>query len=119
VKTLLQVKKMTAILEKETPKTPIGEKRTRYLTHSKDLMVVVIDFDDGPAAKPDEPHSHPHQQITYVAEGELLFFIEEERTRLNTGDMIVIPPDTLHSVQPVSEHVRLVDTFSPIREDFL
>ncbi|MCG8335764.1 MAG: cupin domain-containing protein [Proteobacteria bacterium] len=110
---------MTATLEKETPKTSIGEKRERYLAYSKDLMVVVIDFDDGPMEQPDEPHSHPHQQITYVAEGELFFFINGEKTRLQAGDIMVVPPDAPHTIQLISEHVRLVDTFSPIREDFL
>ncbi len=110
---------MTFILEKNIAKETIAEKRTRYLTHSKNLMMVVIDFDDGPCDVPDEPHSHPHEQITYVAEGELLFFINQEESRVQTGDIIVIPPDAPHSVQPLSKHVRLIDTFTPIREDFL
>lgn len=110
---------MAAILEKDTPKTAIGDKRERYLAHAKNLMVVVIDFDDGPLDAPDAPHSHPHEQITYVADGELLFFLNDEKFHLQTGDIIVIPPDTPHTIQPLRKHVRLVDTFSPIREDFL
>ena len=41
--------------------------------HTDKLMMVVIDFEDGPAAKPDTPHTSPHEQVTYVAEGEVLF----------------------------------------------
>jgi quercetin dioxygenase-like cupin family protein len=110
---------MTAVIEKDTPKTTIGDKRARYLAHGKNLMMAVIDIDDGPLEAPDAPHSHPHEQITYVAAGELLFFLNDEQFHLQTGDIIVIPPDTPHTIQPLGKHVRLVDSFSPIREDFL
>ena len=110
---------MTLIKESRVQKTTIGEKRTRYLAHAENLMVVVIDLDDGPCDNPDQPHQHPHEQITYVASGTLLFFLDQEKFKLQAGDMMVIPPDTPHTVQPLSPHVRLIDTFSPIREDFL
>ncbi len=110
---------MAAVLENQVTKESIGDKRERYLAHSENLMVVVIDFEDGPCDQPDEPHSHPHEQITYVARGELLFFLDGVETRLAEGDVFVIPPDVPHSIQPISNHVRLVDSFSPIRDDFL
>jgi hypothetical protein len=34
-------------------------------------------------------------------------------------DMITVPPDAPHTIQLLAEKVRLVDTFNPIREDFL
>ena len=39
-----------------TPES-IGEGRTRYLAHTEKLMMVVIDFTDGPTSEPDPPHS--------------------------------------------------------------
>jgi len=110
---------MTVLHRAKAAHEPIAKGRTRYLVHTDDLMVVVIDFADGPASEPDPPHSHPHQQITYVAEGEVLFFIEDEPHKLGPGDLITVPPDAPHTIQLLSESVRLVDTFSPIREDFL
>jgi quercetin dioxygenase-like cupin family protein len=110
---------MTVIIENNVKKTIIAEQRTRYLAHSENLMVVVIDIDDGPLDQPDPPHSHPHEQISYVADGELFFFLEDESIKLNAGDIIVIPPNIPHTIQPLSNHVRLVDSFSPIRDDFL
>ena len=97
----------------------IAEARTRYLAYTEHLLMAVIDFHDGPADQPDPPHSHPHEQITYVVSGELLVFIGEERMRLGPGDMFSVPPDVPHSVQVLTDHVRLVDTFHPVREDFL
>ena len=91
----------------------------RRITHLDNLMVVVCDFTNGPAANPDPPHSHPHEQITYVAEGELFLFLGEEKHHLTQGDVFLVPPDLPHCIQTISAHVRLIDCFSPIREDFL
>jgi len=91
----------------------------RRITHLENLMVVVCDFTNGPMPIPDPPHSHPHQQITYVAEGELLLFLDEEKHHLTQGDIFLVPSDLPHCIQTISRHVRLIDCFSPIREDFL
>ena len=93
--------------------------RTRRILHTDHLMMVVIDFADGPAAKPDTPHTHPHEQVTYVAEGEVLFFIGEESRRLVPGDMVAVPPDLPQPIQLLTPRVRLIDTFTPLRQEFL
>ena len=110
---------MGTVKEREAGKKEIGVKRTRYLAHSENLMMVVIDFDDGPTSEPDPPHDHPHEQISYVAAGEIIVILGEERVRLGAGDMFVVPPHLPHSVQLLTRHVRLVDTFTPLRQDFL
>jgi quercetin dioxygenase-like cupin family protein len=110
---------MSATLRNTAPRQTIAPGRERYLTHTDHLMMVVFDFTDGPSEQPDPPHSHPHEQVTYVAEGELLFFIGDTHYQLSAGDMITVPPNMPHSIQLLSSKVRLVDTFSPIREDFL
>ena len=110
---------MSVVRRNETTPEPIAPGRQRYLVHTDDVMVVVIDFEDGPHAAPDPPHSHPHQQVTYVADGELLFFLGDEPHALKTGDLITVPPDVPHTIQLKTARARLVDTFSPIREDFL
>ena len=95
---------------------PGHERRISYLNN---LMVVICDFTSGPMEIPEKPHSHPHEQITYVEEGELYFFIGEERLLLKKGDIVSIPSETSHCIQNISTFVRLIDSFSPIREDFL
>jgi quercetin dioxygenase-like cupin family protein len=91
----------------------------RRLGYTDNLMMVIIDFDDGPQAEPDPPHAHPHEQVSYVAEGEIYFFIEDKCERLGPGDMFLALPNQPHSIQLLTEHVRLVDCFTPIRDDFL
>ena len=110
---------MTVVKREATTPETIAPGRTRYLSHSDNLMMVVIDFTDGPATEPDPPHWHPHEQVTYVAAGEVLFFIDGEPTHLTVGDMITVPSNAPHTIQLLTDYVRLVDTFTPLREDFL
>ncbi len=91
----------------------------RTISHLNNLMMVVCDFKNGPMKNPDPPHSHPHEQITYVADGELFFFINEEKQLLKKGDIVNIPSGLPHCIQTLSNHVRLIDSFSPVRKDFI
>jgi quercetin dioxygenase-like cupin family protein len=110
---------MATLKYDEMAVTQIREGAERRLGHTNNLMMVVIDFYDGPKDKPDPPHSHPHEQVSYVAEGAVLFVIEDQQTRLGPGDIAVVPSGKPHSIQQLTEHVRLVDCFTPIRQDFL
>jgi len=110
---------MGIVKPSEITVTPISAGRSRYLAHTDHLMAVVVDFNDGPASIPDPPHSHPHEQVSYVAAGELILVMGEEKTRLSVGDLFTVPANVPHAVQTLSPHVRLIDAFNPIREDFL
>jgi unsaturated pyranuronate lyase len=104
---------------REMPVEKIREGAERRLGHTDNLMIVVMDFYDGPKEHPDPPHSHPHEQVSYVAEGEVLVIIDEAQTRLGPGDVFLVPSGRPHSIQQLTGHVRLVDCFTPIRQDFL
>ncbi len=91
----------------------------RSIAHLDNLMVVVCNFTKGPMASPDPPHSHPNEQITYVAEGELLFFKDGKEYKLTKGDLITVPSSVPHCIQTISSYVKLIDSFNPIRKDFL
>jgi quercetin dioxygenase-like cupin family protein len=97
----------------------IGEGAERRVAHTENLMIVVVDFSDGPQSQPDPPHSHPHQQVCYVVEGEIVFIMDGEQARLGSGDVFLVPSGRPHTIQRLTEHVRLVDCFTLIREDFL
>ncbi len=97
----------------------IREGMERRLGYTDNLMMVIVDFRDGPQTKPDPPHSHSHEQVSYVAEGEILFFLENDVERLGPGDIFLVPPNKPHTIQLLTNHVRIVDCFHPIRQDFL
>ncbi|NLX10906.1 MAG: cupin domain-containing protein [Chloroflexi bacterium] len=111
---------MPTLKYQDTPADPIAPGVERRLAYSDNLMLVVIDFDDGPTSAPDPYHSHPHEQVSYVAEGEIIFFLEgAEPEHLKPGDMFMAPSGVPHTIQRLTAHVRLVDAFTPIREEFL
>jgi quercetin dioxygenase-like cupin family protein len=103
----------------ELRRETVAEGRTRLQVHTERLMMVVMDLADGPAAQPDPPHSHPHEQISYVVSGRVRYFVADEHADLEPGDLVTIPAGVPHRVQPLSPAVRLADAFHPIREDFL
>ena len=62
-------------------------------------------------------HSHPHEQLGHVLEGELELTIAGEPHVLVPGDAFQIPGGVEHSAR--SEHGCLVmDVFQPVREDY-
>ena len=98
----------------------VREGLTRRFVHGDSLMLVVIDFDNGPWSQPEPWHFHTHEQATYVVEGEFIFFCEDEPDqKLSAGDMFWVISNKKHAIQLLSKTLKLVDSFSPVREDFL
>jgi len=91
----------------------------RKIAYLKEMMVATIEFTGEPMDQPEIPHSHPHEQISYVAEGSLYVFIDGEKQLLKEGDLFLVPSNVPHSIQTLTEKVKLVDMFTPLREDFL
>jgi quercetin dioxygenase-like cupin family protein len=110
---------MNTIQYDQTKATQIRPGVERRLAYTPNLMMTVMDFYDGPTSMPDPLHAHPHEQITYVVEGEIVFVIGDESVHLKPGDMVTIPSEAPHSIQLLSAHVRLIDCFTPVRQDFL
>lgn len=81
-----------------------------------DLMLVVVDLDSN-AEVP--LHSHPHEQAGTVLEGEINFVIAGEFKTLHAGDLYFIPKEVEHSATAGDIGARVIDIFTPIREDFI
>ena len=110
---------MSIVKQDNAEKEKIGKGRERYLTHTDTLMMVVIDLSDGPTQEPDPPHSHPHEQVSYVAAGRIMVHIGNTEQELGPGDMFTVSPDVEHTIMLLTTHVRLIDCFTPLREDLL
>ncbi len=111
---------MSVLLFDETPYEIINNRVKRKLIHTENLMTVVVDFSEGPWAEADPLHNHPHEQTTFIAEGEVIFYFEgEPEQRLKAGDMVAVSPYVKHAIKLVSPTARLIDSFNPVREDFL
>jgi quercetin dioxygenase-like cupin family protein len=78
------------------------------------IMLVEVHFEaNTPAAR----HSHPHEQITYVAKGRMKFIRDQEEIIVKAGESIRMPSNVPHEAASFEESV-LLDFFSPPREDF-
>ena len=87
----------------------------QVLSDSAELMVVAFGFDQGAQGA---LHSHPHVQSTYVESGRFRFQIGEDSFEVGPGDSFVIPSGARHGCVCL-EPGRLIDTFTPRRDDFL
>lgn len=98
------------------PRVEAGEGVTRsVLAENPELMVVEFAFEkDSVGAL----HHHIHVQSTYVAEGVFDFTVGGETRRLHKGDSLVIESNVEHGCKAF-EAGRLIDTFTPRRDDFL
>ena len=111
---------MPVLRANDTVMTTVKDGVQRRIIHTDKLMMVVIDFDNGPWTQPDPPHSHVHEQTTFVVEGEIIFFSEgESEQRLSPGDMFSVPSGKEHTIQLLTRTAKLVDSFNPLREEFL
>ena len=92
----------------------------RRIIYTQDLMTAMVDFLDGPWAEAEPFHSHPHEQTSYIASGNILFFCEgEPEQHLQEGDMFAVASGKKHAIRLLSASARLVDSFNPIRQEFL
>jgi quercetin dioxygenase-like cupin family protein len=62
-------------------------------------------------------HSHPHEQSTYVLEGELEFELGGEIRIIRAGELVIVPGGVEHFVKVGPVLTRVLDNFSPVRED--
>ncbi len=62
-------------------------------------------------------HSHLHEQIVNVIEGEFELAIDEDREKVGPGSVAVIPPHVKHAGLALTA-CRIIDVFYPMREDY-
>lgn len=104
------------VVAKDTPKEDLGNGITRQiLGYGPEIMLVRVWFDKGAVG---DVHSHPHSQSTYVESGKFETFIDGKKQVLEAGDSFYIAPHLDHGAVCLEAGV-LLDTFSPLREDFL
>ncbi|MFV0332772.1 MAG: cupin domain-containing protein [Tropicimonas sp.] len=93
---------------------PHGVKR-QVLSENEQIMVVAFAFPEGGKG---DLHQHAHVQSTYVQSGRFSFTMDGETFDVEAGDSFVIPSNALHGCTCL-EAGRLIDTFTPRRDDFL
>ena len=63
-------------------------------------------------------HSHPNEQLTFIAEGALKFWIDGKEIVVNAGEVLIIPPNMPHKAEALEDTVDF-DVFNPPRADWM
>ena len=100
-------------LELETVEA--GKVSRKIRARGGELMMVEVYFEAGACGA---DHRHVHEQMTYCLSGEFVFTVDGESTTVRAGDSLYVPSSALHGTRCVAAG-RLLDIFTPQREDFL
>src|SRR5215212_7735104 len=102
----------------EMEKEPVTDGIERRIITGERVMLTHVYLRRG-AVVP--PHSHDNEQLTYILEGALRFWIggdESEVVDVRAGEVLHIPPNVPHKAEALEDTLD-VDIFSPPRQDWL
>ncbi|WP_428263379.1 cupin domain-containing protein [Haliangium sp.] len=102
----------------DMPKEPVTDQIDRRVVTGEHMMIAHVYLEKGSVVP---QHSHHNEQITYVLEGALRFFLGPDRDRqvdVRAGEVLVIPPNLPHEAEALEDTLD-VDVFSPPRQDWL
>ena len=92
--------------------TPLFE---RQLITGENLMFARILLKKGMIVP---EHSHHNEQLTYVVEGALKFWIDGKELVVHAGEVLCIPPHMPHKAEALEDTIDM-DIFYPPRQDWL
>lgn len=98
----------------DLPATEMLKGVFRRAVYLDKVMLTFFDFEPGREVP---EHAHPHEQISYVLEGEMAFTLNGERRTLRAGEGVTIPPNVPHSAT-FPGPARVMDAWHPVREDY-
>jgi len=102
----------------DMPKESVTEMLDRRLITGDRMMLAHVYLKKG-AIVP--RHSHENEQLTYILEGALRFWIgedESETVDVRAGEVLHIPSNVPHKAEALEDTLD-VDIFSPPRQDWL
>ena len=102
----------------DMPKEPVSDSLTRRLITGDRMMLAHVYLEKGCVVP---KHSHENEQLTYILEGALHFWIGEngeEEVTVRAGEVLVIPSNVYHKAEALEDTLD-VDIFSPPRQDWL
>ena len=100
------------------PKERVTDTISRRLVTGDRMMLAHVYLDKG-AIVP--KHSHENEQLTYILEGALRFWIgedQQEEVVVSAGEVLHIPSNVPHKAEALVDTVD-VDVFCPPRQDWL
>ena len=102
----------------DMPRERVTESLERRLITADRMMLAHVYLEKGCIVP---KHSHENEQLTYILEGALKFWIGEdgaEELIVRSGEVLVIPSHVPHRAEALEDTLD-VDIFSPPREDWI
>ncbi|MGE5837331.1 MAG: cupin domain-containing protein [Acidobacteriota bacterium] len=102
----------------DMPKERVNDLLDRRLITGERMMLAHVYLKKGCIVP---MHSHDNEQLTYVVDGALRFWIGDEKSEsfvVSSGEVLVIPSHVPHKAEAVVDTLD-VDVFCPPRQDWL
>ncbi|MDP2497484.1 MAG: cupin domain-containing protein [Candidatus Palauibacterales bacterium] len=105
----------------DMPKEKVTDEISRRLVTGERMMLAHVYLDRGSVVP---RHAHENEQLTYILEGALRFWIgeegseDEEELVVRAGEVLHIPSHVAHKAEALEDTLD-VDVFSPPRQDWL
>jgi quercetin dioxygenase-like cupin family protein len=102
----------------DLPKEELKPDLHRRLVSTDRMMLAHVYLDKGCIVP---QHSHENEQLTYILEGTLRFFLGEDESEvvdLTAGEVLHLPSWLPHKAEALEDTLD-VDIFSPPRQDWL
>lgn len=102
----------------DMPRERVTDALSRRLITGERMMLAQVYLDKGCIVP---KHSHENEQLTYILEGSLRFWIGEdgeEELVVRAGQVLHIPSNVAHMAEALEDTLD-VDVFSPPRQDWL
>lgn len=84
------------------------------LVHSENMTICHWDIKQGFSIP---EHSHPHEQVVNMMDGEFELVLDGDPIRLKPGDVLVIPGNVPHSGVSITD-CKIIDVWHPCRDDY-
>ncbi len=97
------------------PLEPLNPRLQRQFVVGQEIMVARVLLKKG-CIVPE--HSHPNEQLTYILDGALKFWIDGREIVVHAGEVLCIPSNMPHKAEAMADTVDL-DIFNPPRADWI
>ena len=114
----MQNRSVTFYRWEDMPREKVSDTLDRRLITGDRVMLTHVYLKKGSIVP---RHSHENEQITYILEGGLRFWIGEDESEVidvRAGEVLHIPSFVQHKAEALADTLD-VDIFSPPREDWL
>ena len=102
----------------DLPEERVTDTISRRLITGDDMMIAHVYLKKGCIVP---KHHHENEQITYIIDGELKFWIGEDESQIvhvKAGEVLTIPSNVPHKAEAIVDTLD-VDVFDPPRQDWL